>query len=218
MAFGFFFDNTRCIGCKTCELACKDYRNLGPEATFRRVIDYEGGTWSMAADGDAEVKAEATGMERATPVDVFAYHLSIACNHCGEPACTHVCPTGAMHKDDEGLVWPDERKCIGCGYCTMACPYHAPFIDQHLKKSSKCDGCRVRLVEGLAPVCVEACPVRALDWGDPADLVAQHLGTVRSILPLPAENATWPNLFILPSPAAALAAKVGGRIANRAEI
>ena len=123
-----------------------------------------------------------------------------------------------MHKDDRGLVWPDERKCIGCGYCTMACPYHAPFIDQHLKKSSKCDGCRARLDEGLGPVCVEACPVRALEWGDPAELAARHPGVVRSILPLPPEDATWPNLFILPSPAAVLAAQEGGYIANHQEI
>ena len=100
----------------------------------------------------------------------------------------------------------------------MACPYHAPFIDQHLKKSSKCDGCRARLDEGLGPVCVEACPVRALEWGDPAELAARHPGAVRSILPLPPEDATWPNLFILPSPAAVLAAQEGGYIANHQEI
>ena len=213
MTFGFFFDNTRCTGCKTCEMACKDYRDLGAEAMFRRVIDYEGGTWERPGAAGAGTEA---GMAVAT--GVFAYHLSLACNHCGDPACTRVCPTGAMHKDDRGLVWPDERKCIGCGYCTMACPYHAPLIDQHLKKSSKCDGCRARLDEGLGPVCVEACPVRALEWGDPAELAARHPGAVRSILPLPPEDATWPNLFILPSPAAALAAQVGGHIANHQEI
>ena len=213
MTFGFFFDNTRCTGCKTCEMACKDYRDLGAESMFRRVIDYEGGTWERPCAAGAGTEA---GMAVAT--GVFAYHLSLACNHCGDPACTRVCPTGAMHKDDRGLVWPDERKCIGCGYCTMACPYHAPFIDQHLKKSSKCDGCRARLDEGLGPVCVEACPVRALECGDPAELAARHPGVVRSILPLPPEDATWPNLFILPSPAAVLAAQEGGYIANHQEI
>ena len=146
------------------------------------------------------------------------YFLPVMCQQCDDSPCTHVCPTGAMHKDDRGLVWPDERKCIGCGYCTMACPYHAPFIDQHLKKSSKCDGCRAQLDEGLGPVCVEACPVRALEWGDPAELAARHPGVVRSILPLPPEDATWPNLFILPSPAAVLAAQEGGYIANHQEI
>ncbi|HIW76780.1 MULTISPECIES: 4Fe-4S dicluster domain-containing protein [Gordonibacter] len=209
MAFGFFFDNARCTGCKTCEMACKDYHDLGVEATFRRVIDYEGGTWRPAhgAGGVEEVEG------------VFAYHVSLACNHCGNPACTKVCPTGAMHKDEAGLVWPDERKCIGCGYCTMACPYHAPFIDQRLKRSSKCDGCRERQAEGKLPICVEACPTRALDCGEPLELAQRHPDAVRSILPLPAEDATWPNLLIAPSPAALLAAETGqGSIANWEEI
>ena len=121
-------------------------------------------------------------------------------------------------KDELGLVWPDATKCIGCGYCTMACPYHAPHIDARLKRSSKCDGCRDRLVDGEQPVCVEACPLRALEFGLTSELTDRHPDAVRSILPLPPEDATWPNLFILPSPAAALAAQVGGHIANHQEI
>lgn len=206
MPWGFFFDNTRCTGCKTCEMSCKDYRNLDDSLTFRRVIDYEGGSWQVDEDGTAAA------------YDVFAYHLSLACNHCNQPACTHVCPTGAMHKDERGLVWPDHRKCIGCGYCTMACPYHAPVIDQHEKKSVKCDGCRTRLEAGLTPVCVEACPVRALECGEAGGLAAKHAETVRSILPLPDESATYPNLFIKPSSAVRIAADNGGHIANRGEI
>lgn len=96
---------------------------------FRMVIDYEGGSWQPDVDGTFSQ-------------DAFAYHVSISCNHCNNPVCTRVCPTGAMHKDELGLVWPDATKCIGCGYCTMACPYHAPHIDARLKRSSKCDGCR----------------------------------------------------------------------------
>lgn len=110
---------------------------------FRMVIDYEGGSWQPDVDGTFSQ-------------DAFAYHVSISCNHCNNPVCTRVCPTGAMHKDELGLVWPDATKCIGCGYCTMACPYHAPHIDARLKRSSKCDGCRDRLVDGGQPVCVEA--------------------------------------------------------------
>ena len=110
---------------------------------FRMVIDYEGGSWQPDVDGTFSQ-------------DAFAYHVSISCNHCNNPVCTRVCPTGAMHKDELGLVWPDATKCIGCGYCTMACPYHAPHIDARLKRSSKCDGCRDRLVDGEQPVCVEA--------------------------------------------------------------
>ena len=106
-------------------MACKDYHDHGPDEGFRRVLDYEGGDWNVAEDGTVSQ-------------DAFAYHISLACNHCASPACTQVCPTGAMHRDETGLIWPDITKCIGCGYCTMACPYHAPVIDKELKRSSKC--------------------------------------------------------------------------------
>ena len=128
---------------------------------FRMVIDYEGGSWQPDVDGTFSQ-------------DAFAYHVSISCNHCNNPVCTRVCPTGAMHKDELGLVWPDATKCIGCGYCTMACPYHAPHIDARLKRSSKCDGCRDRLVDGGQPVCVEACPLRALEFGLTSELTDRH--------------------------------------------
>ena len=204
MARGFFFDNTRCTGCRTCVLACKDYHDHGTDLAFRMVLDYEGGGWTQAPDG-------------TLAQDAYAYHISLACNHCNKAVCAQVCPTGAMHKDELDLVWPDVRKCIGCGYCTMACPYHAPHIDQHLKRSSKCDGCRTRVAENLAPICVEACPVRALDFGEIVALAERHPGAVRSIMPLPIEEATLPNLLILPSPAAERAASGGGSIVNRQE-
>ena len=204
MPRGFFFDNTRCTGCRTCVLACKDYQDLGPDLAFRRVLDYEGGSWSGTE-------------ESPLAHDVFAYHISLACNHCNDPVCTRVCPTGAMHKDDLGLVWPDANRCIGCGYCTMACPYHAPHIDQELKRSRKCDGCRERVAEERLPICVAACPVRALDFGEAAELAVRHPDTIRSIMPLPEESATQPNLFILPSPAALHAKQAGGSIVNREE-
>lgn len=206
MPRGFFFDNTRCTGCRTCVMACKDYHDHGPGIAFRTVIDYEGGTCTCAPDGTVSAQ------------DAYAYHISIACNHCNSPVCVQVCPTGAMHRDELGLVWPDGRKCIGCGYCTMACPYHAPHIDQKLKRSSKCDGCRMRVVKGRAPICVEACPLRALDFGEAGELAERYPETVRSIMPLPEGEATSPNLFIAPSPAALHAAAGGGHIANRSEV
>ena len=82
--YGFFIDSARCTGCKTCELACKDYKNLTPEVSFRRIYEYAGGDWQ-----------EDNGVWQQ---NVFAYYLSIACNHCEDPACTKVCPSGAMHK------------------------------------------------------------------------------------------------------------------------
>ena len=188
-------------------MACKDYHDHGPDEGFRRVLDYEGGDWNVAEDGTVSQ-------------DAFAYHISLACNHCASPACTQVCPAGAMHRDEPGLIWRDIAKCIGCGYCTMACPYHAPVIDKELKRSSKCDGCRERLAAGQAPICVEACPLRALDFGEKGDIFERHAewwDEVRGdILPLPSETETGPNLFIRPCPAAAQGRK--GALVNRKEI
>lgn len=205
MQYGFYYDNTRCTGCKTCEMACKDYHGLDLRRTYRRVLDYEGGGWTVADDGTCRT-------------DAYAYHVSLACNHCNHAACIAVCPTGAMHKDDMGLVWPDWGKCIGCGYCTMACPYHAPVIDQEAKKSSKCDGCKDRVAAGRQPICVDACPLRALEFAEVPLIKTLHPDAVSSILPLADPSYTSPNLYIKASPAAERAREVGGHIANQAEI
>ena len=80
--YGFFIDSSRCTGCKTCELACKDYKDLTPDVSFRRIYEYAGGDWQ-----------EDNGVWHQ---NVFAYYLSIACNHCEDPACTKVCPRDAI--------------------------------------------------------------------------------------------------------------------------
>ena len=111
--YGFYFDSSRCTGCKTCELVCKDYHDLGPGILFRRVYDYEGGAWARKDDGTWEKTA-------------FNYHVALSCNHCDSPACVANCPTGAMRKDEEtGLVNSDPAVCIGCGTCRSACPLRA---------------------------------------------------------------------------------------------
>ena len=208
MQYSFYFDSTRCTGCRTCVMACKDYKDLDASRTFRRVIDYEGGEWT-------EDTKSGPGLYTQT---AFAYHVSLSCNHCNNPACVQVCPTGAMHKDELGLIWPDGKKCIGCGYCTMACPYHAPVIDQEEQKSSKCDGCRERLAKGKGAICVEACPLRALELAPVETLRVEKHGYELDILPLPNHVLTWPNLFIKVSDAAKRAEEIGGHIANRREL
>ena len=117
MQYGFHFNGRRCTGCKTCVLACKDFHDLPSDIAFRQVYEYGGGTWRRADDG-------------TLIQDTFAYHLSAACNHCGNAACVRVCPTGAMHKDERGLVRVDADRCIGCGYCALSCPYRAPKVDR----------------------------------------------------------------------------------------
>ena len=206
--YGFFFDNSRCTGCRTCEMACVDFNNLSVGRRYRRVIDYEGGSCELAADGTAKTTA-------------FCYHVSLACNHCANPECVHVCPTGAMHKNELGLVCVDAHKCIGCGYCTIACPYHAPSIDPEAHQSSKavkCDMCRDRIAEGKRPICVEACPLRALEWGDLDELKKAHPDAVHAIAPMADPSITIPSVIINACPAAKEVGDTTGAVANEKEV
>ena len=180
--FGFYFNAKRCTGCKTCMLACKDYRNLDASVSFRQVYEFVGGSWSKDERG-------------CWAQDCFAFYVSSACNHCASPACLEVCPTGALGQTELGLVSVDEHRCIGCGYCALSCPYHAPKVDRTVGHSVKCDGCSQRAREGSAPVCVEACPLRALEFEPISDLRARH-GRVADMPPLPDSSKTAPNLVL----------------------
>ena len=96
--YGFHFDGTRCTGCKTCVLACKDKNNLPNDINFRNVYEYGGGTWNQDAAG-------------CWTQDTFTYHVSVACNHCDMPMCMANCPQGAIEKNpDTGEVRSDPEK------------------------------------------------------------------------------------------------------------
>ena len=200
----FFFHGQRCTGCKTCQLACADYHDLSKEFWYRRVYEVCDGAWKQDSDG-------------CWTADTFAYYTSVACNHCDDPACTKVCPTTAMHKDPEtGLVSVDADKCIGCGYCHMACPYNAPKVDREKGHSVKCDGCAERVAAGEKPVCVEACPARALDFGTIEEMA--KLGERGNIAPLPEPTYTKPNLYIKASADALPAGAEDGKVVNPLEV
>ena len=135
---GFYIDLTKCTGCKTCVVACKDAHNLEVGRNFRKVIEMQTGGWRQD---------RATG---AWHQDVEAYYVPISCNHCADPACVKVCPTKAHHKrDTDGLVVIDTKKCVGCGLCAKACPYGVPVLNPATRKMSKCDACADRLDHGL---------------------------------------------------------------------
>lgn len=188
--YGFYFDASKCTGCKTCMVACKDKNNLPVGMNFRRVTEFSGGNWRQD---------RATG---AWHQDAFAYYLSISCNECSDPACVKVCPTKAHFKRvEDGLVLIDPKKCIGCGACLAACPYGAPQLDREARKMRKCDTCLDRREKGLNPVCVDACPQRALDFG-PIDELRKKYGDCAAIAPLPDASVTKPNLVIHPTKSA----------------
>lgn len=182
--YAFFFDGTRCTGCKTCQFACKDYRDLSSEFNFRKVFEVTGGQTTRGDDG-------------CVATTCFSYTVSSSCQHCDNPVCVANCPTGAMHKDEgTGLVSVDAEVCIGCGACATSCPYGAPKVDEEAGHSVKCDGCAERVAAGLKPVCVLACPARALDFG-PVEEVSQ-MGDRVAIMPFGDPAETSPNLYVKP--------------------
>ena len=157
MQLGFYFDQTRCTGCSTCVVACKDWHDVpsGP-ASWRRVTTIEKGNYPH----------------------LFVAFLSSACYHCIEPPCVLVCPADAITKRKlDGVVVVDQDACLACRMCREACPYDAPqFGAEKDARMQKCDLCLDRLTEGKKPICVASCPMRALDAGPLAVLEATYSG------------------------------------------
>ena len=144
MQLGFIHNNVDCIGCRACEIACKDKNGLAPGPRFRRVMYVEGGTFP----------------------DVFAYKVNMSCNHCAEPACLPTCPTGAIFKrKKDGIVDIDSTLCIGCRRCEAACPFGAPQYIPEQNIVGKCNLCVDEIDAGRKPYCVQACMMRVLDVG-----------------------------------------------------
>lgn len=183
--YGFYFDQSACTGCAACQVSCNDKHDLPIGVNYRRVIEYSGGNWQHDEDANTRVP------------QVFTYYTSIACNHCEDPICVTVCPTTAMTRRDDGTVYVDESKCVGCRYCEWACPYSAPQFNVETGHMSKCDLCYDYRSVGLDPACVSACPSRALDWG-PIDELRDKYGDQAGVAPLPDPAFTRPHLVVTP--------------------
>jgi len=181
--YAFYLDTNSCSGCKACQVACKDKHSLEAGILWRRVYEIAGGGWRRVGD--------------AWESTVFAYNLSLACNHCAKPICVEVCPTQAISQREDGIVLINEKICTGCRYCSWACPYGAPQYNTAAGKMTKCTFCVDNLDAGLPPACVAACPMRALDFGDRADLEIKY-GKAAAFYPLPAAGLTDPSLVLTP--------------------
>jgi anaerobic dimethyl sulfoxide reductase subunit B (iron-sulfur subunit) len=168
------------------------------------VTEYTGGGWVKRGDGTYEQ-------------NVFAYYLSMSCNHCENPICVRSCPTTAMHKDENGIVSVDHDKCVGCRYCEWGCPYSAPQYNAELGKMTKCDFCRDYLEQGKDPACVSACPTRALKYGEYEELAAKY-GKAQVVAPMPDPAITQPNLLFKPGRTAQPYNSRNGKISNPEEV
>lgn len=171
---GFYYDMSTCIGCRVCQIACKDKNNLKVGVLYRRVYDQESGKYPNPR------------------MD----HFSIGCNHCADPKCIKNCPTGALSKrEKDGIVLHDRNKCIGCKMCVWSCPYGAPQYKEDEGKVGKCDLCVDLLDKGEKPACVSACVMRALDVGEIGELRKKY-GTVADAKGLPDSGITHPSITI----------------------
>ena len=171
---GFYINVAHCIGCKTCVVACKDTNNLEVGRNFRRKYEFCEGSFP----------------------NVSMTHVSISCNHCDEPACMKGCPTHALQKrEEDGVVFIDHDRCIGCRYCEWNCPYGAPQFSEELGMMTKCDTCLSLREKGEEPHCVTSCPMRAIEFGEIEQLRAKY-GTNADIKGIPSSSITKPNLVI----------------------
>ncbi|MBR4575354.1 MAG: 4Fe-4S binding protein [Lachnospiraceae bacterium] len=144
MPYKVKYDQTKCISCGTCMIACIDQCDVDVDTCplHRRVY-----TFDEAADGSEKI-----------------YYVSVGCLHCHEAACIDVCPKKCIYRDEElGLVRIDRNECIGCKLCAKACPLGAIAFTED-GKAIKCDGCAERLKLGLAPACEKACQNRAITY------------------------------------------------------
>lgn len=183
---GFVHNNVDCIGCRACEIACKDKNGLPPGPRFRRVQYIEGGTYP----------------------DVYAYKVNVSCNHCSEPACLPACPTGAIFKrKKDGIVDIDSTLCIGCRRCEATCPYGAPQYDPVDHVVKKCNLCVDEIDSGRKPYCVMACMMRVLDIGPIDQLreggyqtkaVAPHEKVVNQVKNFANPELTNPSIVFVP--------------------
>jgi formate dehydrogenase iron-sulfur subunit len=157
-----------CIGCKACEVACKEWNDLAPDDTFNF------GSYQSHED----LTASTWDLMRFKEVDLDGGDLAWlirkdSCMHCDEPGCLLACPApGAIVQYENGIVDFDQTKCIGCQYCVAGCPFDIPRFDRTTKKVYKCTMCVDRVAGGLEPACVKACPTGSIRFGSRQEMLA----------------------------------------------
>lgn len=166
---GFFTDTSLCIGCKACEVACKQWNQLPDDGmlfsanSYDNTVQLSASTWRHVAFIERPVAL--SGQE--TGLGEFSWLLmSDVCKHCRTAGCLEACPTGAVVRTEFDSVYVQPDVCNGCGYCIVACPFGV--IDRRLEdgRAWKCTLCYDRLREDMTPACAQACPTESIQFGD----------------------------------------------------
>jgi formate dehydrogenase iron-sulfur subunit len=167
-AYGFFTDTTLCIGCKACEVACKQWNNLPADG-----LEFGGTSYDNTGTLSATTWRHVAFVEQFAPDGGAGRWLMLSdvCKHCRVPGCLEACPTGAIIITEFGSVLIQPDICNGCGYCVPACPFGVIGLNEHADgKAHKCTLCYDRLKGGLEPACAKACPTDSIQFGPVADL------------------------------------------------
>jgi Fe-S-cluster-containing dehydrogenase component/formate-dependent nitrite reductase membrane component NrfD len=175
--YGFVIDQSRCIGCHACTVACKAEHDV-PVGVFRTWVQY---------------------VERGHYPDTHRAFAVLRCNHCDNAPCVAICPTRALFRRADGIVDFDRDRCIGCKACMQGCPYDAIYIDPVTHTAAKCNYCAHRTERGLEPACVIVCPVNAIIAGDldnPESHIARLVSREKVAVRKP-EQGTQPKLFYI---------------------
>ncbi len=164
----FLIDTTRCTGCRSCQVACKQWNQMkAEETTFFQGEGYQNPAHLSENTLTAVKFIDGWRYGR----NEFAFYKEM-CMHCNEPACVSVCPVSAFIKTPEGPVIYDAKRCIGCRFCMIACPFGIPKYQwsKGLPLVVKCSGCFSRVKEGLIPACAKACPT-AITYGSRQEMI-----------------------------------------------
>jgi formate dehydrogenase iron-sulfur subunit len=169
MSKGVLYDATKCIGCRACQVACKQWNELPAEKTTNS------GTYENPPKMSAYTFTKINFTELEHNGEFKWVFNKQQCMHCQEPGCAEACIVGALVKTEAGPVTYDEGKCIGCRYCMVACPFGIPNFewDKPIPWIRKCTFCADRQGAGLKPACVTTCPTGALKFGERDELIAE---------------------------------------------
>ena len=174
-SYGFFTDTTVCIGCKACEVACKEWNNLPADNIGLTGQSYDNtgalsaNTWRHVAFVEQRGECGVRGEEQR-PFQSGWLMMSDVCKHCHNAPCLEACPTGSLFKTEFDTVVVQQDICNGCGYCVPSCPFGVIDVSTIDGKAHKCTLCYDRLKGGLEPACAKSCPTDSIQFGELNDL------------------------------------------------
>jgi formate dehydrogenase iron-sulfur subunit len=163
---GFFTDTSVCIGCKACEVACKEWNLVPQDGPLRLTGDSYDNTGALGANTWRHVAFVEQGAKLQDDQGLRWLMSSDVCKHCSSAACLEVCPTGALFRTEFGTVVVQPDVCNGCGYCVPACPFGVIDRREDDGRAFKCTLCYDRLHDGLEPACAKACPTDSIQFGE----------------------------------------------------